>query len=135
MKIFIYKIGDFSVYEDALSHIYTKIYSENNVNNDNSQYDVCYDYGETLENKNGKYNKISFGGNVQAKLFKNKTEENQEYLDAGQNAEEQSKYVKELSFNNVQRISSNGINSIFDASFDLKAMKSHSKGNCLFSYF
>jgi hypothetical protein len=105
------------------------MYSENNVNNDISQYDVCYDYRETSENNNGKTNKISFGGNVQAKLFKNKTEENEEYLDASQNPEEQSNYVKKLSLNYVQRISSNGINSIFNAKIDLKAMKSHSKGS------
>lgn len=118
-----------------MSHTYTKLYSENNLNHNDishSQYDICNDYRETFENNDIKTNKISFIGAAQAKQIKNnKTEENEEYLVAAQNTEEQNNYFfKKLSSNNILEYPSNKINSIFnDKNDDLKILKSYSRGN------
>jgi len=122
-----------SFYEDAVSHIYTKL-TENNVNkNDHSQYDVCFDQRETFENNiDNKTDKISFIEALQAKIFKNKTEENEEYIVAAQNREEQVNYKYKNSTNKINMVQSDKINSIFNENNELKVMKNNSRGN-LFS--
>lgn len=106
-----------------MSHIYTKMHSENNLNNDNSQYDVCNDYRETYDNNQIIANKIKINVNTQLNIIKNKTEESEEYLDAAQNTDEQSNYNRKISSNNVDKFSPFGITSIFNDKNNLKLTK------------
>lgn len=105
------------------------MYSEINVNNDVSQYEICNDFKETTENyENKSNNNGNIFNNSQIRITK-KTEENEEYLVAAQNTEEQSHYLTKKNTKIFDKIPTNGINLIVNRNINSKDFNNLNGGN------